>query len=130
MSRYRKIINNVFASLLFFAIFSFNNIVIAADGEALFKANCANCHKPDKDYTGPALQGWASRVPDAEWIYKWVHNPSQMIASDPYSKALFEKWKPTVMTGFSNLKNDYSVNVFTFGKLYLHFYLNDHTFSH
>jgi mono/diheme cytochrome c family protein len=106
MSRYRKIINNVFASFIFFAIFSFNNIVIAADGEELFKANCANCHKPDKDYTGPALQGWSTRIPDAEWIYKWVHNPSQMIASDAYAKALFEKWKPTVMTSFSNLKNE------------------------
>src|SRR6188768_2197949 len=106
MSRYRKIINNVFASILFFAIFSFNNIVIAADGEALFKANCANCHKPDKDYTGPMLQGWSTRVPDAEWIYKWVHNPSQMIASDPYAKALADKWKPTIMTSFTNLKTE------------------------
>lgn len=106
MSRYRKIINNVFASLVILAFFSFNNIAVAADGEALFKANCANCHKPDKDYTGPALQGWASRVPDGEWIYKWIHNPAQMIATDAYSKALFEKWKPTVMTGFASLKNE------------------------
>jgi cytochrome c551/c552 len=106
MSRYRKIIKKVFASLLFIAFFSFNNSVMAADGEALFKANCANCHKPDKDYTGPALKGWSTRVPDAAWIYKWVANPAQMIASDAYSKTLFEKWKPTVMTGFSNLKKD------------------------
>ncbi len=106
MSRYRKIINYVFASLVIFAFFSFNNNAVAADGEALFKANCANCHKPDKDYTGPALQGWAGRVPDADWIYKWVHNPAQMIATDAYSKALFEKWKPTVMTAFASLKNE------------------------
>ena len=26
-------------------------------GEKLFKANCASCHKPDKDMTGPKLQG-------------------------------------------------------------------------
>lgn len=106
MSRYRKIMNKIFASLLLIAFFSFNNDVLAADGEALFKANCANCHKPDKDYTGPALQGWSTRVPDAEWIYKWVANPAQMIASDAYSKTLFEKWKPTVMMGFANLKKD------------------------
>lgn len=106
MSRYRKIMNKIFASLLLIAFFSFNNNVLAADGEALFKANCANCHKPDKDYTGPALKGWSTRVPDAEWIYKWIANPAQMIASDAYSKTLFEKWKPTVMVGFANLKKD------------------------
>ena len=106
MSRYRKIISKVVASVILVAFFSFNNSVLGADGEALFKANCANCHKPDKDYTGPALQGWSTRVPDAEWIYKWVANPSQMIATDAYSKALFEKWKPTVMPGFANLKKD------------------------
>ncbi len=106
MSRYRKIIRNVFASFLFIASFSFTNNALAAEGEALFKANCANCHKPDKDYTGPALQGWAGRVPDAEWIYKWVANPAQMIASDDYAKQLFEKWKPTVMPAFANLKKE------------------------
>ncbi|RYE21510.1 MAG: c-type cytochrome [Sphingobacteriales bacterium] len=106
MSRYRKTFKNIFASLLLIASFSFNNHVLAADGEALFKANCANCHKPDKDYTGPALQGWNSRVPDADWIYKWMANPAQMIASDAYAKELFEKWKPTVMPAFANLKKE------------------------
>jgi cytochrome c551/c552 len=106
MSRYKKIINNPLASILFLLLFSFGNAVKAADGEALFKANCANCHKPDADYTGPALQGWASRIPNPEWLYKWVANPAQMIASDAYSKGLADKWKPTVMTAFSNLKKD------------------------
>ncbi len=106
MSRYRKIIKHIFASLLLIASFSFNNNVLAADGEALFKANCANCHKPDKDYTGPALQGWAGRVPDADWIYKWMANPAQMIATDAHAKELFAKWKPTVMPAFANLKKE------------------------
>ena len=106
MSLYRITINKALASLLLVIIFSFNNSVYAADGEALFKANCSNCHKPDADYTGPALKGWSTRVPDANWIYKWVANPAQMIATDAYAKSLFEKWKPTVMTAFSNLKKD------------------------
>ena len=70
---------------------STSNATFAADGEALFKANCSNCHKPDADYTGPALKGWADREPSKEWIYKWVANPAQMIASDAYAKQLFEK---------------------------------------
>ncbi len=106
MSCYKKITTKVFASLLLFLSLSINNNIFAADGEALFKANCANCHKPDADYTGPALKGWSTRVPDQEWIYKWVANPAQMIASDAYAKSLFEKWKPTVMTAFSNLKKE------------------------
>lgn len=106
MSRYRKIINKLFASFLFVAIFSIHNNVQAADGEALFKANCASCHKVDKDFTGPALQGWSTRVPDAEWIYKWVASPAKMISSDAYAQQLFAKWKPTVMTAFPQLKKE------------------------
>lgn len=106
MSRYRKIINRIFASCLFLLLVSVQNNVKAADGEALWKANCANCHKPDADYTGPALKGWRDRVPNEEWIYKWVANPAAMIATDAYAKSVFEKWKPTVMTGFSNLKKE------------------------
>ena len=106
MSRYRTIINKALASLLVVLLVSFNNAVFAADGEALFKANCSNCHKPDADYTGPALKGWSDREPSKEWIYKWVANPAQMIATDAYAKELFAKWKPTVMTAFSNLKKE------------------------
>lgn len=103
MSRYRKIITKIFAGVFFFLLISSNNSVLAADGEALFKANCANCHKPDADYTGPALKGWKDRQPEG-WIYGWVANPAG--TNDPYAKALKDKWKPTVMTAFANLKKD------------------------
>ncbi|MBS1742340.1 MAG: c-type cytochrome [Bacteroidetes bacterium] len=105
MSRYKKIIIKAFSSFLFVLIFSFNNTTLAADGEALFKSKCANCHKPDADYTGPALQGWKDRQPDG-FIYKWVANPTTMIASDPYAKKLADKWKPIVMTAFPELKKE------------------------
>ncbi|MBU3713476.1 MAG: c-type cytochrome [Ferruginibacter sp.] len=107
MSCYKKIINrNFFFLIISLSLFLVNNNLFAQDGEALFKANCANCHKPDEDYTGPALKGWSARVPDKEWIYKWVANPAQVIASDAYAKSLFDKWKPTVMTAFPNLKKE------------------------
>ena len=104
MSRYRKIINKAFASLLLLLLVSLNNSLLAADGEALFKANCANCHKPDVDYTGPALQGWSSRIPNPEWIYAWIANPSGQ--TDAYATALKAKWKPTLMNGFPQLKKE------------------------
>jgi cytochrome c551/c552 len=106
MSLYRIFINKALTGLLLVVLLATSNISFAADGEALFKANCSNCHKPDADYTGPALKGWADREPNKEWIYKWVANPAQMIATDAYAKQLFEKWKPTVMTAFANLKKD------------------------
>jgi len=106
MSRFSKIIHPITASFFFIAIVSFNNNVLAADGEALFKANCASCHKPDADFTGPALKGWSSRVPDLEWIYKWIASPASMISSDAYAKQIFEKSKPTIMTAFPQLKKD------------------------
>lgn len=81
-----------------------HNQLFAQDGQALFKANCANCHKPDKDFTGPALKGFASRGPAGDWIYDWVHNPAGM--NDAYAKALKDKWKPTVMTAFPQLKKE------------------------
>jgi len=106
MSRYRINITKVLLSLLFLFILSSNNSVFAADGEALFKANCSNCHKPDADYTGPALKGWSTREPSKDWVYEWVANPAKMIATDEYAKGLFAKYKPTVMTAFPNLKKE------------------------
>jgi cytochrome c551/c552 len=105
MSRYRKIFNKPFASLLLVLFISFNNSVFAQDGESLFKANCANCHKPNADFTGPALKGWKDRVPAGDWVYEWVHNPPQKIATDPYAKTLHDKWK-VVMTAFPQLKKE------------------------
>ena len=104
MSRYRKIFNRIFTGIFLVVLLSITNQSIAADGAALFKANCASCHKIDKDFTGPALKGWKDRVPTGEWIYKWVANPAAQV--DPYSTELKAKWKPVVMTAFSNLKKD------------------------
>ena len=104
MSRYRKIINRIFTSIFLVVLLSININSYAADGEALFKANCASCHKPDKDFTGPALKGWKERVPGDGWIYKWVANPAAQ--TDPYATALKAKWKPTVMTNFPQLKKE------------------------
>ena len=92
MRRFSKYFNTFLASCLLLALVSFSNNLLAADGEALFKANCANCHKPLEDYTGPALKGARKREPSAEWAYKWVNNVNAMLESDPYAKALLAKW--------------------------------------
>ncbi len=104
MTRYRKFIYRFLASLILIVFVS--NSSFAQDGEALFKANCSNCHKPDQDFTGPALKGAKSREPEPGWVYKWVANPAGMIGSDAYAKTLADKWKPTVMTAFPQLKKE------------------------
>lgn len=79
----------------------------APDGKALFQANCAACHNPIKDATGPALKGADSRVPSKEWLYKWVKNSAAVIASgDKYANEIYNKYNKTAMTGFANLKDD------------------------
>jgi len=76
----------------------------AQDGKALFQANCASCHNPLKDATGPALKGMDERVPSKDWLYKWVHNSAAVIASgDKYANELYNKWNKTAMTSFPNL---------------------------
>jgi cytochrome c2 len=107
MSRYRKIINRIFTSIFLVVLLSINITALAADGEALFKANCASCHKPDKDFTGPALKGARDREPSKTWVYEWIHNSSAVIESgDKYATELYAKWNKTQMTKFPQLKND------------------------
>jgi cytochrome c2 len=105
MSRLRKIFNKFFVGLFLLACLLVSNTSFAADGEALFKANCANCHYPHKDFTGPALKGWKDRQP-AGWIYKWVANPAG--TNDPYATALKKIWVPksNIMSAFAQLKKE------------------------
>jgi cytochrome c2 len=104
MSRYRKIFNTFLASVLLLTFNLISNSSFAADGEALFKANCASCHKPLEDYTGPMLKGAREREPNKEWAYKWVNNVNSMLETDPYAKALLAKYG-SKMTQF-NLKQE------------------------
>ena len=72
-------------------------------GKELFNANCAACPKLDAKSTGPALRGVAAKH-DMAWIYKWVHNSSEMIKSgDPVAVKLFEEHNKSVMTSFPQL---------------------------
>lgn len=72
-------------------------------GKELFNANCAACHKLDAKSTGPALRGVAAKH-EMAWIYKWVHNSSEVIKSgDPVAVKLFEENNHSVMTPFPQL---------------------------
>lgn len=93
-------------SLLFLIIISSREATFAADGEALFKANCASCHKPDEAYVGPMLKGARDREPSKDWVYKWVANTTSMVNTDPYAMKLKAEHGNVVMTAFPDLKKD------------------------
>ncbi len=70
-------------------------------------SNCASCHNPLKDATGPALQNIDKTFPDKEWGYKWIHNSAALIsAGDPTAVAVFNKFNKTAMTAFPSLSNE------------------------
>jgi mono/diheme cytochrome c family protein len=73
-------------------------------GEQIFKANCANCHKIDGDYTGPSLLGITYRRPK-KWLYDFTRNPVKMISTDTYGSCLQKQWAPTIMTAYPNLND-------------------------
>lgn len=72
-------------------------------GKELFNSNCAACHKLDAKSTGPALRGIAAKH-DMAWIYKWVHNSSELIKSgDAAAVKVFNENNKAVMTAFPQL---------------------------
>ncbi len=95
--------------LFLITIFAFFSLGAQAqiDGESLFKTNCASCHNPDKDLTGPALRGVDTKVPSKEWLYSWVKNSAAVIASgDQYANEIYNQYNKTQMTAFPNLSNE------------------------
>ena len=106
MNQLSRLFTKTITSLLFLALISFPQLLLAADGESLFKANCASCHKPDAAYVGPALKGAREREPSKDWVYKWVANTTSMVNTDPYAMRLKSEAGGTVMTAFPGLKKD------------------------
>lgn len=73
-------------------------------GETLFKANCASCHRVDKDFSGPALKGALERWGgDKKAMYEFIKNSSE--SKGEYADSLKKKWAPTYMTAFPTLSN-------------------------
>lgn len=72
----------------------------AQDGEKLFKANCASCHKIDKKLVGPALQGTQERWPDLDNLRAWIRNSQQYLTDNPndaYAKGIYEEYNKMIM---------------------------------
>ena len=85
--------------LLLAIVFNFAvELVNAQDGEALFKANCSACHKPNAEkLVGPGLKDVQKRRPE-DWLLKWIKNSQAVVASgDAYAVKIFEEFNKTPM---------------------------------
>jgi cytochrome c2 len=85
-----------------------------AEGKALFNSNCASCHNPLKDNTGPALKGVTDRWEAAgsfggktgnQWLHTWIHNWNDAVnARYPYAVTMKASRVPA-MNVFVSLKD-------------------------
>ena len=106
MNQLMRIFSKTIAILFFLALISSRELLFAADGETLFKANCQSCHKPLEPYVGPALKGARDREPSKDWVYKWVPNTTSMVNTDPYAMKLKAEFGNVVMKQFPLKKEE------------------------
>jgi len=86
-----------------------------ADGKSLFKSNCAACHNPKADGTGPALQGVTARWEASgdfkgktgkQWLHVWIKNWNDAVAAgDKYAVDMAGS-RPAAMNVFATLKDE------------------------
>ena len=77
----------------------------AEAGKALFKTNCAACHKLYKPMTGPALFGVVAKYEeDYEWLGAWIRNSQELIKSgDARAVKVYEENGQKLMNSFPAL---------------------------
>jgi len=110
-----------FLLLVFLLAFSTNTLAQEEGdvkaGEALYKSNCAACHKLDKKGVGPALRNVAEKY-ERDWLYKWISNSQGLIKSgDSKAVALFAEYNNSVMTSFPGLSNTDIDNILAYTSL-------------
>lgn len=77
-----------------------------ASGDALFKANCTQCHAVNEKVVGPALAGISTRRSIA-WLVPWVQNSAKVVASgDEYAVKLFNDNGKQQMPSFALSKKE------------------------
>ncbi len=73
---------------------------VISSGEALFKANCTQCHQVHKKIIGPALKDVTDRL-ETSYLIDWVRNSQKVIQSgDEYAVALYEEYNQVAMPAY------------------------------
>ena len=65
-------------------------------GAALFKTNCTACHKTDKRFIGPKMQGILERR-SPEWVMNMILDPQLMVEEDRCAKDLLVEFNGAAM---------------------------------
>src|ERR1700679_3548437 len=111
MIQQRPIVKKLIFSILLPALVLLGNTLFAQDGKALFQSNCATCHNPFKDGTGPALKGVTERIPDTKRLHAWIHNSAAVLATGNKDFTdRFNQFNKTWMTGFGHRLSDAGVD--------------------
>ncbi|MCO5234355.1 MAG: c-type cytochrome, partial [Chitinophagales bacterium] len=85
------------------------------EGQKLFKANCAACHKVDQKLTGPALAGVWSNWDSQEDLVHWVHNSQEVIASgNAHANKIYNEFNKMMMPPFGQLSAEQVVSIMEF----------------
>jgi mono/diheme cytochrome c family protein len=83
--------------------------LIPNNGLSLFRQNCASCHQPHNNGTGPKLynvrQKWENEGAKPGSIYLWVKNWQMAATKDPYALNI-ASLTPTAMTKFPELTKE------------------------
>lgn len=108
--------NALLAFLLLFStqIFAVDEAAVK-EGKALFKSNCASCHNPLQNGTGPALKGVTARWEGAgdyqgktgkEWLHAWIKNWNDPVNAKYPHAVEMSNWAPSAMNLFPSLKDE------------------------
>ena len=104
----------LFFLLLIFSFSSHSQDLDINKGKSLFNANCAACHKLNKNLIGPALAGVSEKY-EKEWLYTWIKNSSAMIKSgDERAVAIWEEYNKAAMNAFPQLSNEDIDNILAY----------------
>ena len=107
----------------FIVFFCFSAIQISSAqdvelGENLFSNNCASCHyygPRDKKLVGPGLGDHTLDKYSKEWLYSWIRNSAEFIASgDEQAIAVYEEYNKAAMSAFTYLTDDDLDNILAY----------------
>ena len=92
----------VFLLIASLVLSTFNDAYSQPDGEALFKAQCAQCHSTGDDrILGPGLKDIDKRRTEA-WLIPWIKNSQAVIKSgDAYAVKIYNEYNQTAMPSFA-----------------------------
>ncbi len=85
------------------------------EGRTLFRSNCASCHNPKADGTGPPLIGVTARwktagdyrgKPGEQWLHLWIKNWHEPVDSNYKYAVDMANSRIAQMNSFSNLSDE------------------------